>query len=53
MNGADELNITITASKGEDGTAKFVIRDTGIGMTPEELTANLVSMKPGVDCCWY
>lgn len=36
------MNITIKAYKDEaDGTTKLVIRDTGIGMTPEELTANL------------
>ncbi|KAI0092064.1 Hsp90 protein-domain-containing protein [Irpex rosettiformis] len=41
LGGADDLNITIVAHKNEDGTAKLVIRDTGIGMTPEELTKNL------------
>ncbi|KAI0347202.1 heat shock protein Hsp90 [Trametopsis cervina] len=41
LGGAEELNITITAFKDDDGTAKLVIRDTGIGMTPEELTKNL------------
>ena len=39
--GAESMNITIKAFKDDDGTAKFVIRDTGIGMTPDELTANL------------
>ena len=35
------MNITIRAFKDDDGTTKLVIRDTGIGMTPDELTANL------------
>ncbi|KIY49180.1 heat shock protein Hsp90 [Fistulina hepatica ATCC 64428] len=36
------LNITIKAVKDEDGAGgKIIITDTGIGMTPEELTTNL------------
>ena len=36
------MNITIKAYKDEeDGTTKLVIRDTGIGMGPDELAANL------------
>ena len=42
LGGAENMNITIKAYKDEDGNARLVIRDTGIGMTPEELTANLV-----------
>jgi heat shock protein 90kDa beta len=42
LEGAEDFNITITAYKDEDGTAKLTIRDTGIGMTQEELTKNLV-----------
>lgn len=41
LSGAEHMNITIRAFKDEDGLNKLVIRDTGIGMTPEELTANL------------
>lgn len=42
LGGAESMNITIRAYKDEsDGTTKLVIRDTGIGMTPDELTANL------------
>lgn len=41
LDGAENMNITIKAFKDEDGTAKLVIRDTGIGMTADELTANL------------
>lgn len=44
LSGAENLNITIIPHKDEDGTAKLIIRDTGIGMTPEELTKNLVSL---------
>ena len=44
LSGAENLNITIVAHKDEDGIAKLTIRDTGIGMTPEELTKNLVRM---------
>ncbi|EIN10746.1 heat shock protein Hsp90 [Punctularia strigosozonata HHB-11173 SS5] len=41
-NGSDPLNITIKAIKDEDGPGgRIVITDTGIGMTPEELTTNL------------
>ncbi|KAF6762628.1 heat shock protein Hsp90 [Ephemerocybe angulata] len=37
-----ELNITIKAIPEEGGKGgKIIIRDTGIGMSPEELTANL------------
>jgi len=40
--GADPLNITIKAIKNESGTGgRIIIADTGIGMTPEELTTNL------------
>ncbi|KAF9534344.1 Hsp90 protein-domain-containing protein [Crepidotus variabilis] len=40
--GSDPLNITIKAVKDEDGKGgRLIISDTGIGMTPEELTANL------------
>lgn len=41
LSGAEHMNITIRAFKDEDGLNKLVIRDTGIGMTPEELTSNL------------
>ncbi|EMD40828.1 hypothetical protein CERSUDRAFT_111414 [Gelatoporia subvermispora B] len=41
LTGAEELNITIQAFKDDDGHGRIVIRDTGIGMTPEELTKNL------------
>ena len=41
LSGAESMNITLRAFKEEDGTTKLVIRDTGIGMTPDELTANL------------
>ncbi|KAG6861602.1 hypothetical protein C0995_014509 [Termitomyces sp. Mi166 len=38
----DSLNITIKAVKNEDGKGgRIVISDTGIGMSPEELTTNL------------
>jgi heat shock protein 90kDa beta len=46
LEGAEDFNITITAYKDEDGTAKLTIRDTGIGMTQEELTKNLVGPAP-------
>ncbi|KAF8165360.1 Hsp90 protein-domain-containing protein [Crassisporium funariophilum] len=40
--GTNPLNITIKADKDEDGKGgRIVIADTGIGMSPEELTANL------------
>ncbi|KDQ64486.1 hypothetical protein JAAARDRAFT_117992 [Jaapia argillacea MUCL 33604] len=40
--GVDPLNVTIKAVKNEDGVGgKLIIADTGIGMTPEELTKNL------------
>ncbi|TCD70817.1 hypothetical protein EIP91_001507 [Steccherinum ochraceum] len=41
LEGAEQLNITIKAVKDEDGPGRIVITDTGIGMTPEELTKNL------------
>lgn len=42
-NGVDPLNITIKAEKSEDGkTGKLIISDTGIGMSDQELTTNLV-----------
>ena len=41
LSGVESMNITLRAFKEEDGTTKLVIRDTGIGMTPDELTANL------------
>ncbi|KAF9259497.1 HSP90-domain-containing protein [Marasmius fiardii PR-910] len=41
-NGIDPLNITIKAVKDEEGTGgRIIISDTGIGMSPEELRANL------------
>ncbi|KZT24521.1 HSP90-domain-containing protein [Neolentinus lepideus HHB14362 ss-1] len=40
--GVDGLNITIKAVKNPDGPGgKLIIADTGIGMSPEELTTNL------------
>ncbi|KDR83758.1 hypothetical protein GALMADRAFT_670355 [Galerina marginata CBS 339.88] len=40
--GSNPLNITIKAVKDEDGKGgRLVISDTGIGMSPEELTTNL------------
>ncbi|KAF9058206.1 heat shock protein Hsp90 [Panaeolus papilionaceus] len=40
--GSQPLNITIKAIKDEDGKGgRLVIADTGIGMSPEELTTNL------------
>ncbi|TFK43547.1 Hsp90 protein-domain-containing protein [Crucibulum laeve] len=40
--GSNPLNITIKAEKNEDGKGgKIIISDTGIGMSAEELTANL------------
>ncbi|KAI0053625.1 HSP90-domain-containing protein [Auriscalpium vulgare] len=40
--GASPLNITIRSVKDAEGPGgRLVITDTGIGMTPEELTANL------------
>ncbi|KIK06721.1 hypothetical protein K443DRAFT_2857 [Laccaria amethystina LaAM-08-1] len=40
--GTDPLNITIKAVKNEDGTnGRLVITDSGIGMSPQELSANL------------
>ncbi|OCH90980.1 heat shock protein Hsp90 [Obba rivulosa] len=41
LTGAEELNVTIKAFKDDDGSSRIIIRDTGIGMTPEELTINL------------
>ncbi|KZT72468.1 HSP90-domain-containing protein [Daedalea quercina L-15889] len=41
LSGAEDLNITIKAYKDEDGKGRIVIKDTGIGMTAEELTTNL------------
>ncbi|KZT12574.1 heat shock protein Hsp90 [Laetiporus sulphureus 93-53] len=41
LSGAEDLNITIKAFKDETGHGQIVITDTGIGMTPEELTTNL------------
>ncbi|EJD01373.1 ribosomal protein S5 domain 2-like protein [Fomitiporia mediterranea MF3/22] len=41
-NGSEPLNISIKAVKDEDGPGgRIIISDTGIGMSPEELTANL------------
>lgn len=39
-NGFDPLNVTIKAEKDENG-GRLIITDTGIGMSPEELTTNL------------
>ncbi|KAJ7667986.1 Hsp90 protein-domain-containing protein [Mycena polygramma] len=40
--GNDPLNVTIKAIKNEDGKGgRIVISDTGIGMSPDELTTNL------------
>ncbi|KAJ6613464.1 heat shock protein Hsp90 [Mycena sp. CBHHK59/15] len=40
--GSDNLNVTIKAIKDEEGKGgRIVITDTGVGMTPEELSANL------------
>ncbi|KAL5508189.1 hypothetical protein ACEPAH_5808 [Sanghuangporus vaninii] len=40
--GSEPLNISIKAVKNEDGPGgRITISDTGIGMSPEELTANL------------
>ncbi|KAH9482631.1 Endoplasmin [Psilocybe cubensis] len=40
--GSDPLNITIKAVKNEDGKGgRLIVADTGIGMSPEELTTNL------------
>ncbi|KAJ7507789.1 heat shock protein Hsp90 [Mycena galericulata] len=40
--GSDPLNVTIKAMKNEDGKGgRIIITDTGIGMSPEELTRNL------------
>ncbi|KAH8105965.1 heat shock protein Hsp90 [Cristinia sonorae] len=41
LEGAENLNITVKAVKSEDGPGRIIITDTGIGMTPEELTQNL------------
>ncbi|PSS05372.1 hypothetical protein PHLCEN_2v3861 [Hermanssonia centrifuga] len=41
LHGAEQMNITLRAYKDEDGSSRLVITDTGIGMSPEELTANL------------
>ncbi|KAJ6484984.1 Hsp90 protein-domain-containing protein [Mycena vitilis] len=40
--GKDPLNVTIKAIRNEDGKGgRIVISDTGIGMSPDELTTNL------------
>ncbi|KAF5370105.1 hypothetical protein D9758_001068 [Tetrapyrgos nigripes] len=40
--GSEPLNITVKAIKDEDGKGgRLIISDTGIGMSPEELTKNL------------
>ncbi|KAL5527454.1 hypothetical protein ACEPAG_6245 [Sanghuangporus baumii] len=40
--GSEPLNISIKAVKNEEGPGgRVIISDTGIGMSPEELTANL------------
>ncbi|KAF7332190.1 Heat shock protein [Mycena kentingensis (nom. inval.)] len=40
--GVEPLNITLKAVKNEDGKGgRFIISDTGIGMSPEELSTNL------------
>ena len=42
--GSSPLNITVKTIKDDDGkTGRVIITDTGIGMTPEELSVNLVS----------
>ncbi|KAK7695990.1 hypothetical protein QCA50_000630 [Cerrena zonata] len=41
LSGAEHLNISIKAIPDKDGFGQLVITDTGIGMTPEELTKNL------------
>ncbi|KAI0327766.1 heat shock protein Hsp90 [Cubamyces sp. BRFM 1775] len=41
LSGAEAMNITIKAEKDENGNGKLIIRDTGIGMTAEELANNL------------
>ncbi|KAI0353523.1 heat shock protein Hsp90 [Trametes cingulata] len=41
LSGAENMNITIKAEKDENGVGRIIIRDTGIGMTPEELANNL------------
>ncbi|KAI9001433.1 heat shock protein Hsp90 [Trametes punicea] len=41
LSGADIMNITIKAEKDDHGNGRIIIRDTGIGMTPEELATNL------------
>lgn len=41
--GTAPLNVSIKAVKDEDGKGgRLIISDTGIGMTPDELTRNLV-----------
>lgn len=41
--GSNPLNITLKLVKPEgDQPGRIIISDTGIGMTPEELTTNLV-----------
>jgi heat shock protein 90kDa beta len=45
--GTAPLNVSIKAVKDEDGKGgRLIISDTGIGMSPEELTRNLVSILP-------
>ncbi|CDO71337.1 hypothetical protein BN946_scf184908.g95 [Trametes cinnabarina] len=41
LSGAENMNITIKVEKDEQGNGRIIIRDTGIGMTPEELSTNL------------
>ncbi|KAI9066781.1 heat shock protein Hsp90 [Trametes sanguinea] len=41
LSGAENMNITIKAEKDEQGNGRIIIRDTGIGMTPDELSNNL------------
>ncbi|KAH9918203.1 heat shock protein Hsp90 [Epithele typhae] len=41
LSGAEQMNVTIKAYKDSDGAGRLVITDTGIGMTPDELTKNL------------
>ncbi|KAI0368136.1 heat shock protein Hsp90 [Pilatotrama ljubarskyi] len=41
LSGAEKMNITIKAEKDTNGGGRIIIRDTGIGMTPEELANNL------------
>jgi heat shock protein beta len=42
VDGSNPLNVTIKAVKDEDGKGgRLIITDSGIGMSPEELTTNL------------